>query len=369
MALRNNLEPAVVAGRLATALERHLDDVADPRVTDVTIPRSGGLSNETVLFDAHWTGSDGPRGARLVARVSPTGPAVFPRYDLGCEFTVMSALAEHTDVPVPGMYFHEPDPDLLGAPFLVMRRADGRVPSDDPPHTTEGWVCELDADQRATLYDNGLRVLSQVHAVDVDRVDLGFLRDRPDAGVAGQLKLWRETFAWAAEGDANPTVEAALDWAQANQPSTPGPAVLNWGDARIGNLIYDDRLDVAAVLDWEMVCVGPRELDLGWWSFMQRYYAEGIGVPPLSGFPDRDRLVARYRELTGIQPADLHYYEVLAGARLAVLMHRAGNLMVSAGLLPPGAPMRISNPASNLLARLLDLPAPEGRMQSFVGHR
>lgn len=368
MALKNTLEPEVVAARLATACERHLG-AGDARVADVTVPRSSGMSNETVLFDATWTGPGGTRTERLVARVSPTGPAVFPRYDLGCEFAVMSALARHSSVPVPGMYFHEPDPDLLGAPFLVMARADGRVPADDPPHTTEGWVHDLGPDQRATLHDNGLRVLADLHAVDLDGIGLGFLHTRPDAGVAGQLRLWRETFAWAAGDDRNPTVEAALDWADANQPTDLGPDVLNWGDARIGNLIYDDALAVAAVLDWEMVCVGPRELDLGWWSMMQRYYAEGIGVPPLAGFPDRAGLLARYRELTGYQPVDLHYFEVLGAVRLAVLMHRAGNMMIDAGLLPPGAPMRISNPASNLLARLLDLPAPEGQVQSFVGHR
>jgi aminoglycoside phosphotransferase (APT) family kinase protein len=365
MALKNTLEPEVVAVRLATALERHLG-VADARVTGVTVPQSNGLSNETVLFDATWAGAEAT--AKLVARVSPTGPAVFPRYDLGCEFAVMSALAEHTGVPVPAMYLHEPDPELLGAPFLVMARADGRVPADDPPHTTEGWVHDLGPADRSTLHDNGLRVLADLHAVDLDAVDLGFLRERPDAGVAGQLRLWRETFVWAADGDANPTVEAALDWAEAHQPPEV-ESVLNWGDARIGNLIYGDTLDVAAVLDWEMVCVGPRELDLGWWSMMQRYYAEGIGVPPLAGFPDRAGLLARYHELTGYEAGDLHYFEVLGAVRLAVLMHRAGNLMIEAGLLPPGAPMRISNPASNLLARLLDLPAPEGQVQSFVGHR
>jgi hypothetical protein len=43
--------------------------------------------------------------------------------------------------------------------------------------------------------------------------------------------------------------------------------------------------------------------------------------------------------------------------------------MVAAGLLPPDAPMKLSNPASQLLAKLLGLPAPEGAAQSFVGNR
>jgi aminoglycoside phosphotransferase (APT) family kinase protein len=373
MALKNSLEPTTVAERLAVALRRHLgphlEGAADARVEAVEIPSANGMSNETVLFDATWDGPGGPRRERLAARVQPSGPAVFPRYDLGLEYAVMSTLAEHTDVPVPRMFFHEPDAGLLGAPFLVMARVDGRVPSDDPPYTAGGWVTELGAEQQATLHDNALRTLAGIHAVDLDRVGLRHLRAHPEAGVAGQLTLWRDTFAWAAEGDRNPTVEAALDWLADNQPADTGPDVLNWGDARIGNLLFDGSHSVTAVLDWEMLCVGPRELDLGWWLFMQRYYSEGLDLPAPPGFPDHERLAARYRELTGHDPAGLHFYEVLAGTRLAVLMHRAGKLMIAAGQLPPDSTMTLSNPASQLLARLLDLPAPAGLTQSFVGHR
>ena len=43
----------------------------------------------------------------------------------------------------------------------------------------------------------------------------------------------------------------------------PGPDVLSWGDARIGNIIYAG-FEPAAVLDWEMAALGPRELDVSW---------------------------------------------------------------------------------------------------------
>ena len=51
----------------------------------------------------------------------------------------------------------------------------------------------------------------------------------------------------------------------------------------------------------------------------------------------------------------------------------AGSLVsvwsLPAPLLPLDAPMRLNNPASKLLAELLELPAPEGAVQSFVGNR
>lgn len=369
MALKNTLDSEVVAAKLADALNRHLDGVSDAQVDSVDFPSTNGMSNETLLFRASWAGPDGPRNERLVARVQPAGPAVFPRYDLGLEFAVMSALARATDVASPKMFFHEPDPQVLGAPFLVMTCVDGQVPPDDPPYTTTGWVLDLAPAEQKKLHRNGLQTLARIHSVNLDHVGLEQLREHRESGVGGQLSFWRDTFAWASEGQSNPAVEAGLDWAEQNRPAETGGPVLNWGDARIGNMLFSSDLAVAAVLDWEMVCVGPRELDLGWWLFMLRYYSEGLGVPQLPGFPSRDEVVAEYQEITGAQVSDLHYYEVLSALRLSILMHRAGNLMIAAGQLPPDAPMRLSNPASHLLARLLDLPAPTGETQSFIGNR
>jgi NAD(P)-dependent dehydrogenase (short-subunit alcohol dehydrogenase family) len=54
---------------------------------------------------------------------------------------------------------------------------------------------------------------------------------------------------------------------------------------------------------------------------------------------------------------------------LAFLMVPAAHLMIGAGLLPPDSLMAQSNPASQLVARLLDLPAPAGATTSFIGNR
>ena len=43
--------------------------------------------------------------------------------------------------------------------------------------------------------------------------------------------------------------------------------------------------------------------------------------------------------------------------------------MIEAGLMPPDAPMALCNPASNLLAKTLGLPAPTGKSVSFIGNR
>jgi aminoglycoside phosphotransferase (APT) family kinase protein len=369
MALSNKIDTSAAAERLAGWLGARLPDAADVRVSDVTVPAASGLSTETVLFRAEWTRAGTAHSQGLVARVQPDAPGVFRHYDLAKEATVMRALSAHTGVPAPSVLFLEEDPTILGAPFLVMERVDGRIAPDDPPFTAAGWVLELAPEQRAQLWDNSLRVLAGIHAADWRGLGLDFLDTQElGSGLAAQLDLWERTFAWAAEGEPNPTVEAALAWLREHAPEESG-RVLNWGDARIGNLIIGDQLDVAAVLDWEMVTLGSRELDLGWWLFLMRHHTDGIGLPLPEGVPTHEQTVARYEELTGHPVRDIHYWEIFAGTRLAIIMVRAAHMMIAAGLLPPDATMAVSNPAVQLVAGLLELPAYSGERVSFIGNR
>ncbi|EHN11033.1 putative phosphotransferase [Patulibacter medicamentivorans] len=370
MALNNTTDPAVAAGKLTTWLAGKLPDAVDVEVTDLVVPQSSGLSNETILFDGGWTVDGERHQERFVARVAPAGEGVFPTYDLAREFRVLRALGEHSDVPVPRVWWLEEDPAVLGATFIVMSRVDGRVPSDDPPFTAAGWVLDLAPEQRASLHDNALQALAAIHAVDWRAIGLGDLA--PAAGTSAldqDIATWTATFEWAAAGDRNPTVEAAYRWIDEHRPAEEGAPVLNWGDARVGNVLFGDDLAAAAVLDWEMVTVGPRELELGWWLFLQRHHTEGIGAPLPEGWPTREQVIARYEQLTGHEVRDIDFYEVWAATRLSSIMHRAGNMMIAAGMLPPDAPMKLNNPASQLLAKLIGFEAPTGEAQSFIGNR
>jgi aminoglycoside phosphotransferase (APT) family kinase protein len=371
MALANTRDPQESAAKLTAWLAGKLDGATDLVVSDVQTPQASGLSNETLLFSASWNQDGAARGGRYVARVAPTGPGVFPSYDLVTEQRVMQALAEHSSAPVPATPWVETDPDVLGSTFLVMERLDGQVPADDPPFTAAGWVLELSPEQRATMTENALAALAAVHSVDLDQLGLRFL-DRPDRGATPldqHLTYWRETYDWAREDEINPTIEDGFAWIEANRPAEAEPTVLCWGDARIGNMLIAEDMSINGILDWEMVGLGSPALELGWWLFMQRHHTEGIGAPLPEGFPERDEVCARYTELTGNSVEHIDFYETFAALRLAILMHRAGNMMIAAGLLPPDAPMKFNNPASQLLAKLIGAEAPSGAAQSFIGNR
>jgi aminoglycoside phosphotransferase (APT) family kinase protein len=370
MALKNIIDTELAAKRLAGWLGSKRPDAQGITVTDVQVPGAGGLSNETVLFTANWRDADGEQTRGMVARVQPNGPGVFPDYDLEKEATVIRALADHSPVPVPRVYYFEDDPSVFGAPFLVMERIDGRIPADDPPFTAAGWVLDLAPDERRQMWHNSLDVLAQIHSVDWRALGLERL-DTPEnqSGLDAGLAKWRRTFEWAAEGEPNPTLETALRWLDEHRPQHAEPKVLNWGDARVGNMIFSDDFTPVGVLDWEMVALATREQDIGWWLFLMRHHTEGVGLPLPEGIPDHSETIDYYEQKTGHKLRDLHYYEVLAASRLAILMVRAAHMMIGAGMMPPDSPMAQSNPASQIVAKLLDLPAPTGATTSFIGNR
>jgi aminoglycoside phosphotransferase (APT) family kinase protein len=370
MALKNVIDTELAAKRLADWLASKWPDAQGITVTDVQVPGAGGLSNETVLFTANWRDADGEQTRGMAARVQPDRPGVFPDYDLNKEATVIRALAEQSPVPVPQVYFFEEDPSVFGAPFLAMQRIDGRIPADDPPFTATGWVLDLTPDQRRQMWHNSIDVLAQIHSVDWHALGLDFL-DTPEhhSGLDAGLAKWQRTFEWATDGEPNPTLEAALRWLDENRPQHDEPKVLNWGDARVGNIIFRDDVVPAGVLDWEMVVLASREQDLGWWLFLMRHHTEGVDLPLPAGIPDHGETIDYYERTTGHKLRDLDYYEILAGTRLSILMARAAHMMIGAGLLPADSPMGQSNPASQLVAKLLDLPAPTGITTSFIGNR
>lgn len=372
MALKNDLDPDQVASQLGAWLPAVLGDVNDVLIADVHIPSSSGMSSESVLLTATWEHGARTHERGFVARVAPTGVGLFPTYDLEREARVMSALAAGTDVRVPSVVAHEATGSVLGAPFLLVERCYGRVPGDDPPFTTGGWVLDLAPEQQAALHDNALRALAAIHRADVQALGLAELGDASggDAALERQLSHWRDFYGWAAQDRPSPTIDAAWDWIDAHRPAPDDRCVVCWGDARLGNMMFADDLQVTGVFDWEMAALGSPEIDLAYFLFLNRVYTEGLGgVPSPPGFPDRAAAVARYEELSGFTVRQLDFYEAFAGVRAAILLLRVGRLMIELGLMPEDAPMPLVNPASMSLAVLLDLPAPGTDAAWITGSR
>ena len=316
--------------------------VDDPEITELVVPPTNGMSSETVMFDASWSEHGGRRTEACVLRLPPDADAVpvFPRYDMQRQYQAMQLVARQSTVPVPTTLWLELDPSHLGAPFFVMARVDGVVPPDVMPYPFgDNWLYDAAVEDQATLQHRSIEVLARLHAIDLDGPDAAFLHEpgRTGSALRRHVDDLRAYYDWVVlEGGHSPLVERALAWLETHWPADEGGAVLSWGDSRIGNMIYRGFTPVA-VLDWEMVSIGPGEIDLGWMVFMHRFFqdlAEQYGMRGMPHFMRCADVAETYAACTGVDPGDLRWYLMYAAVRFGALSARLAWRQVRFGEIP-----------------------------------
>jgi aminoglycoside phosphotransferase (APT) family kinase protein len=357
---RSTRDPVMLRARLEHWLGGRLGSEAAPAVAEVRSPQATGMSSETLLFDASWSEQGARCSGAFVARVAPdqNDVPVFPRYDLAAQFRLLEIVAMHSRVPVPRVRWLEEDPAHLGAAFFVMDRVEGRVPPDIMPYTFGSWVSEASETERRHLQDASVRVLADLHGIDVRTVDVSFLElDVPGATpLRRQVENQRRYYDWSRGERRHPIIERAFAWLEANWPQDEGPTVINWGDARIGNMLFDG-FEPVAVLDWEMAALGPREVDLGWFLFLHVFFEDLAHQFSLPGLPDflRSRdVAATYEAHGGHRVRDLAFYQAYAALRHAIVMSRVHARRVHFGEAEwPADPDEVI-PHRGILARMLE---------------
>ena len=336
-----------------------LSDAQDLRLSELTGPGATGFSSDTLMFELAWKQGGKEHREDLVARIEPSGLRVFPEYDLDQQFRVLRILGENTDVPVPRVLWQEKSADVLGHPFFIMQKVEGRVPPDTPPYHMEGWVAEIRPEERAELWWSGLEALMRIHRLDYQALGLGFLAGSEREGTVLEQELddLESYMHWVAPDKDLVTCRAALDWLRANRPREQLPVGFCWGDSRLGNMLFHENR-CAAVLDWEMMRLGDPEEDFAWWLFFDRHHSEGCEAPRLPGFPSREETIARYEERVGHKVRHLDYYEILGAYRFTLIMVRVARQLMTYELLPVESDFDVNNASSRLLAKMLDLPPP-----------
>jgi aminoglycoside phosphotransferase (APT) family kinase protein len=314
---------------------------AVPEVTVQSGVDSNGMSSETIILTARWDEDGTPNEQKFVARVAPAAQdvPVFPTYRLDHQFEVIRSVGELTDVPVPRVRWLEPTGEVLGAPFFLMDYVDGVVPPDVMPYTFGGnWFFDAPTESQWLLQDSTIEVLAKLHAIPDAPSTFGFLADDSRDGTALERHFaWVRSWYDFAVPDIgrSPLLERTFEWLQENWPTDVSAAdpVLLWGDARIGNVLYSEFRPVA-VLDWEMTAIGPRELDVAWLIYAHMVFQELTGLAGLPGLPDvlcETDVRATYRELTGVELGDLHWFYVYCGVMWACVFMRTGARRVHFG--------------------------------------
>ncbi|MFM8302969.1 MAG: phosphotransferase family protein [Actinomycetota bacterium] len=289
---------------LTAWLPTHLDQPLEGPLVASLI--AGGRSNLTYLV------TDGAH--EWVVRRPPLGHVVETAHDMGREYRVMSALQAST-VPVPVTRALCEDPAVIGAPFYVMDRVEGRV-----VRSTAALADFAPDDARAVSHDL-VDVLARLHAIDSDAVGLGSF-GRPDGFLARNVARWGKQ--WEANKTRDlPAVDELARRIDAALPESGPPAIVH-GDYRLENtMLAPDRPEIVAVLDWEMSTLGDPLTDLGlflvYWVHWDTGLATG-GASGLPGFISLEAVAARYAEQTGRDLTNLDFYIVFAFYKLAVIL-------------------------------------------------
>lgn len=330
-----------VRGALAAWLAERLG-AADLRLGPLSVPKANGVSNETMVAEAGWSGG----AVELVVRLQTDDPLYFEN-GVERQYDVYCAVAGSPGVLAPGLMGLERDAAVLGTPFYVMHRVPGAVPNDNPHYSVSGWVHDATTAQRERLWLSAVAQLVAVHQVPVTAV--AFL-DRPERGpngLAQDLAYWRAAYRWAAQGVAYDVMDAAEAWLVSSLPADVHSG-LSWGDARIENMLFQD-FEVTAILDPESASLAGPGADLAWWALMDR-------GRPLPGIGSPRQTVALWEELSGRRLEHLHYYLVLCAFRLsAVYIRLADQLQRRGQLAPERRDLASRSEKMQQLALLLDL--------------
>ena len=238
---------------------------------------AGGQSNPTyfVTYDDR----------RLVLRKKPAGEVLPSAHAVDREHRVMTALFE-TDVPVPRTLFYHGEDDVVGTPFYVMERLEGRVVHDNA-------LPGMAAEERAAVYRSMAETLAKLHAVDWQAVGLeGY--GRPGEYFERQIARWSKQWQLSKTKEL-PDVERLIAWLPQHVPPDNLATIVH-GDFRLGNvMLHPTEPRVVGVLDWELSTLGHPLADLAhscmaWHSSPDEFGGllgldlEQLGIPDEAAF-------------------------------------------------------------------------------------
>jgi aminoglycoside phosphotransferase (APT) family kinase protein len=196
------------------------------------------------------------------------------------EFDVLQSVYGH--IPVPRPLLAETDKSILGQPFIILERLQGELKSL-PDMGRQGRVGFLKLAE----------MMGRLHSLDP-----GILPDhRRAAGGDNHRWLNHRIDVYEQEwqrGALEPvhTVTAAFHWLRRHSGEFLSSQVIVHGDLDHRNVLFDDSLEIVAVIDWEVSHQGHPAEDLAycresvekvmpWQDFVSAYLANG--GQPVSG--------------------------------------------------------------------------------------
>ena len=296
--------------RIAEYLQSRLPQATEIAVENVQrLP--GGASRETWSFDARWREGGAGVSRPFVIRRDPDASLL--ETDRDVEFRVMEAVLSQ-GVPVPRMYWLEPDTAWLERPFFVMERVDGCEVSAQKLLYESRFIAVQDR-----IAHSFVEVLARIHALDWRGLGLECLSPPGDVAACGKTEIEK----WEAVVDRDalepqPVLRAAFRWLRRNPPPPAQRIVLVHADYRTGNFLFDESGEIKAFLDWEMAHLGDPLEDIAWSCIRPWRWA---GDERIGGLMRREEFYRMYEEASGltVHPEGVRFWEVLGNVKLAAI--------------------------------------------------
>jgi aminoglycoside phosphotransferase (APT) family kinase protein len=333
------------------ALQRGLDDsrlelerwfqsklsgFSNVRVTSIqSPPADSGFSSEIYVVGLERNGSTAPE-ARYVLKRQPAGYTMFEGRDFGFERRVQEVLAARTSLPVPSILGWEDDSSVLGGRFYLMSFVEGQTPPSNPSPHAAGMLVEMSPEARRRLWFSGLECLAQLHRVDPLRAGFRFL-SRANGGesefLAG-LSYWERHYESSCDVGPLPLMIDTAVWLRRHAPSEDRLSLV-WGDARIGNMLFDDAQRCVGMIDWELASLGDPLQDLAYWSYSDDHFA-WIAGGPLPGWPGCTETVETYETAAGVRvdQRQFKFYRIYAGYWIVCTLSQLVKIKKACGQLP-----------------------------------
>jgi aminoglycoside phosphotransferase (APT) family kinase protein len=225
----------------------------------------GGQSNPTYELESP--------GGRFVLRRKPPGKLLPSAHAVEREYRVIAAL-NRVDYPVPRAHLLCEDPGVLGTPFFVMERVEGRVLWDP-------LLPEQTPDERRAIYASLTECMARLHRTDFAALGLSDF-GRTGSYFARQIARWSKQYL-ASETQKIPEMDRLIEWLPQNVPADETLSLVH-GDFKLDNtIVHPTEPRVVAVLDWELATLGDPMGDLTY-ALSSRH----IATSPFAGLSDRE---------------------------------------------------------------------------------
>jgi aminoglycoside phosphotransferase (APT) family kinase protein len=310
--------------RLVTGLEAWLAENASfgRGATVVALSRpSKGHSSNTFLVDvsvAEASEATGPPSVRRLVLRLPPDHDIHHGDNLQRQVRVQNLLGER-GIPAASPAVHESDARWIGSPFVTMPCVAGHVAGEVP--VLDEWITGATVARQASIHRHFAEAIASVHTLDWRPSGISdVVRGAADT-LDDDVDHWLGYLDWATDGHPPARLVDLLVWCRANRPDAEPPRSLLWGDVRLGNVIFDEDGAVRALIDWETACIGPAELDLGYWLGLDAVIDDTIGSR-VEGFPTRAETLEHHEELIGRPLVAMDWFEVLGLASAACITVR-----------------------------------------------